>query len=288
REIKVGARVASDEYAKDDPRDFALWKKAEPADEQVGAAWDAPFGRGRPGWHLECSAMSLEQIGKCCHTETLDVHAGGVDLIFPHHEDEIAQSEAATGKPFARFWLHGEILNVRGTKMSKRFGNFLTARDLRDQGVDAAAVRLLFWQTHYRKALDFTDEALAAAGAGVRRLGEFYERVKREPGNGKREGRLAELAAKFEIEFRAALDAKARGAAAARGTLDRAMAVLDVLPTAKRAGTELEGWIRERIAARDKARKSKDFKEADRIRAELASRGVEIEDTPSGTKWRLV
>jgi len=311
RELKVGARVASDEYAKDDPRDFALWKKAEPTDEQVGAAWDAPFGRGRPGWHLECSAMSLEQIGKCCRTETLDVHAGGVDLIFPHHEDEIAQSEAATGKPFARFWLHGEFLNVRGTKMSKRFGNFLTARDLRDQGVDAAAVRLLFWQTHYRKALDFTDEALAAAGAGVKRLGEFYARLGEGDG-GKGDGDLATLAARFETDFRAALDddlnapracaalfelvhegnaaldAKARGAAAARGVLDRAMAVLDVLPTAKTADTELEGWIRERIAARDKARKSKDFKEADRIRAELAGRGVEIEDTPSGTKWRLV
>src|SRR5437016_3714875 len=189
-------------------------KAAQAADEQVGAAWDAPFGRGRPGWHLECSAMSLEQIDKCCHTETLDIHAGGVDLIFPHHEDEIAQSEAGTGKPFARFWLHGEFLNVRGTKMSKRFGNFLTARDLRAQALDAAAVRLLFWQTHYRKALDFTDEALAAAGAGVKRLGEFYERVKGETGNpkglpdgrGKRDGRLAELAAKFETDFRLALD----------------------------------------------------------------------------------
>src|SRR6266850_306430 len=311
RELKVGARVASDEYAKDDPRDFALWKKAEPADEQVGAAWDAPFGRGRPGWHLECSAMSLEQIEQCCGVETLDLHAGGVDLIFPHHEDEIAQSEAATGKPFARFWLHGEFLNVRGTKMSKRFGNFLTARDLRDQGVDAAAVRLLFWQTHYRKALDFTDEALAAAGAGVKRLGEFYARL-REAEKGTGEGTLSTLAGKFETDFRAALDddlnapracvalfelvhqgnaaldAKAPGAALARGVLDRAMEVLDVLPTAKTVDTELEGWIRERIAARDKARKSKDFREADRIRAELAGRGVEIEDTPSGTKWRLV
>src|SRR6266496_4002036 len=214
RELKVGARVASDEYGKGDPRDFALWKKAEPADEQVGAAWDAPFGRGRPGWHLECSAMSLEQIGLCCRVETLDIHAGGVDLIFPHHEDEIAQSEAATGQPFARCWLHAEFLNVRGSKMSKRFGNFLTVRDLRDQGADAAAVRLLFWQTHYRKALDFTDEALAAAATGVKRLGEFYERVRREAGNskglpdgrGKRDGRLAELAARFETEFRDALD----------------------------------------------------------------------------------
>jgi len=312
RELKTGARVASDEYAKDDPRDFALWKKAEPIDEQVGAAWEAPFGRGRPGWHLECSAMSLEQIEKCCHAETLDIHAGGVDLIFPHHEDEIAQSEAATGRPFARVWLHGEFLNVRGTKMSKRFGNFLTARDLREQGVDAAAVRLLFWQTHYRKALDFTDEALAAAGAGVKRLGEFYERVKRETGNGKRDGGLAELAAKFETDFRAALDDDlnapracaalfefvhdangaldrgARGGAVAQAALAKAMGVLDILPTAKAtADAALERWIGERLGARDKARKSKDFKEADRIRAELRTKGVEIEDTPGGTKWRL-
>src|SRR3989442_425113 len=207
REIKVGARVASDEYAKDDPRDFALWKKAGPDDDAVGAAWDAPFGRGRPGWHLECSAMSLHEIGTRFGVETLDIHAGGVDLIFPHHEDEIAQSEAATGRPFARWWLHGEFLNVRGTKMSKRFGNFLAARDLREQGVDAAAVRLLFWQTHYRKPLDFTDEALAAAGEGVRRLGEFHARLAGAAGKGGRgEGRLAELAAEFEAAFRAALD----------------------------------------------------------------------------------
>lgn len=311
RELKLGARVASDEYAKDDPRDFALWKKAEPADEQVGAAWDAPFGRGRPGWHLECSAMSLEQIGQCCRAETLDIHAGGVDLIFPHHEDEIAQSEAATGQPFARYWLHGEFLNVRGTKMSKRFGNFLTARDLREQGVDAAAVRLLFWQTHYRKALDFTDEALAAAGSGVKRLGEFHSRL-RDAGRGTGDGALATLAAKFEADFRAALDddlnapracaalfelvhqgngaldAGAPGATVALAALERAMGVLDILPTSKALDPALRSWVEQRLAARDKARKAKDFKEADRIRAELAARGVEIEDGPSGTKWRLV
>jgi cysteinyl-tRNA synthetase len=314
RELKAGARVTSDEYAKDDPRDFALWKKAEPADERVDAAWDAPFGRGRPGWHLECSAMSLEQIGECCGTETLDIHAGGVDLIFPHHEDEIAQSEAATGQPFVRHWLHAEFLNVRGSKMSKRFGNFLTARDLRDQGVDAAAVRLLFWQTHYRKALDFTDEALSAAGAGVKRLGEFRERLARDGGRGTGNagGPLADLATRFEADFRAALDddlnapracaalfalvhaghgaldAGAGGAARAGAALDRAMTVLDVLPTPKTVDAGLEQWIAARIAARDKARKAKDFKEADRLRAELKSRGVEIEDTPSGTTWRHV
>src|SRR5256712_12618562 len=206
RGLKHGLRVATDEYAKDDPRDFALWKKAEPVDDRVGAAWDAPFGRGRPGWHLECSAMSLAEIHERFGVQTLDIHAGGVDLIFPHHEDEIAQSEAATGEPFARYWLHGEFLNLRGTKMSKRFGNFLTARDLREQGVDAAAARLLFWQTHYRKSLDLNDDALAAAGAGGERLGEFHARLVAEPASGEREGRLAQLSARVEAAFRAALD----------------------------------------------------------------------------------
>jgi cysteinyl-tRNA synthetase len=308
RQLKLGARVATDEYAKDDPRDFALWKKAEPVDEQVGAAWDAPFGRGRPGWHLECSAMSLAEIKERFGVETLDIHAGAVDLIFPHHEDEIAQAESATGQPFVRTWLHGEFLNVRGTKMSKRFGNFLTARDLREHGVDAAAVRLLFWQTHYRKALDFTDAALAAAAAGVKRLGEFHARL-RAAGAGDA-GRLADLAQSFEAELRvaldddlnapracaalfelvhagnAALDAGAGGAGAARAALDRAMTVLDVLPTAKTLDPTLVRWVEERIAARERARKSKDFKEADRIRQELAARGVELDDTPGGTKWR--
>src|SRR6059036_2230248 len=312
RELKVGARVASDEYAKDDPRDFALWKKAEPVDEQVGAAWDAPFGRGRPGWHLECSAMSLEEIGKCCGTETLDIHAGGVDLIFPHHEDEIAQSEAATGRPFARFWVHGEFLNVRGTKMSKRFGNFLTVRDLREQGVDAAAVRLLFWQTHYRQPLDFTDEELEAAKEGVRRLGEFHQRLQgagsTEPG-----AELEKLAEQLETDVATALndDLNAPRAVAAlfdfvravNRELDKPVApagtaralaafvrvtdVLDVLPTARSADPALARWVKERIVARAQARKSKDFKAADAIRAELLAKGVEIEDTPQGTKWRV-
>src|SRR5213594_4187927 len=205
RELKVGARVASDEYAKDDPRDFALWKKAEPADEQVGAAWDAPFGRGRPGWHLECSAMSLAEIGKCCGVQTLDIHAGGIDLIFPHHENEIAQSEGATGQQFSRHWVHGEFLNVRGTKMSKRHGNFLTARDLREQGIDAAAVRLLFFQTHYRQPVDFTDEGIEAAKEGVRRLGEFHARLSgagsTEPG-----AELDKLAERLEADVATALN----------------------------------------------------------------------------------
>ncbi len=182
RELRAGAsgRVASDEYAKEDARDFALWKVAQPQDEAVGAAWDAPFGRGRPGWHLECSAMALDLVGEKFGADVLDIHAGGVDLIFPHHEDEIAQSCAYTGKPdFARYWLHGEFLNIRGTKMSKRFGNYTTPRDLKADGVDAAAVRLLVFQTHYRQKLDLTDDALEGAREGARRLGEFGDRLSR-------------------------------------------------------------------------------------------------------------
>lgn len=311
REIKVGARVASDEYAKGDPSDFALWKKADAEDEAVGATWDAPFGRGRPGWHLECSAMALEEIRKCCDVQTLDIHAGGIDLIFPHHENEIAQSEGATGQPFSRHWVHGEFLNVRGTKMSKRHGNFLTARDLREQGVDAAAVRLLFFQTHYRQPVDFNDDALAGAAEGVRRLGEFRERLARESQQQARDGRLKTLAAAVESDVRSALnddlnapqavaalfdfvraanrelDQGAGGATAALDMLDRVMDVLDVLPTGRAIDPALASWVAERVAARAQARKSKDFKAADAIRAELGARGVEIEDTSQGTKWRL-
>ena len=180
RELKTGAsdRVSSDEYAKEDARDFALWKAAKPDDEDVGAVWDAPFGRGRPGWHLECSAMALALIKEKWGIDVLDIHAGGVDLIFPHHEDEIAQSCAYTGEQlFARYWLHGEFLNIRGSKMSKRFGNITTPRDLREDGIDAGAIRLLMFQTHYRQKLDLTDDALAAAQEGSRRLGEFQKRL---------------------------------------------------------------------------------------------------------------
>jgi len=313
REIKVGARVASDEYAKGDPSDFALWKKADAEDEGVGAAWDAPFGRGRPGWHLECSAMSLAEIAKCCNVQTLDIHCGGIDLIFPHHENEIAQSEGATGQTFSRHWVHGEFLNVRGTKMSKRHGNFLTARDLREQGVDAAAVRLLFFQTHYRQPVDFTDEALEAAKEGVRRLGEFHERLKRDAGRGKGDGEVAALAEKLEADVATALNDDLNapravaalfdfvravnreldkpvpppGTARALAAFERVTGILDVLPTARAADPALARWVEERIAARAQARKSKDFKAADAIRAELAAKGIEIEDTPQGTKWRL-
>ena len=184
RELQAGAggRTLADEYAKEDARDFVLWKAARDEDEAVGAAWDAPFGRGRPGWHLECSAMALDLIGKQLGTDVLDIHAGGIDLVFPHHEDEIAQSCAHTGKPdFARVWMHGEFLTMAGTKMSKRFGNILTARDLREEKVDAGTVRLLLATTHYRAPLDFTDQALDSAREGSRRLGALAARLAQLP-----------------------------------------------------------------------------------------------------------
>ncbi|MEO8636136.1 MAG: cysteine--tRNA ligase [Gemmatimonadales bacterium] len=210
RELKAGAsgRVSSDEYDKENAQDFVLWKAVRPEDEAVGAAWDAPFGRGRPGWHLECSAMALDLLREQGWGDVLDIHAGGVDLIFPHHEDEIAQSCAFTGQPmFANYWLHGEFLNVRGTKMSKRFGNITTPRDLKADGVDAGAIRLLLFQTHYRQKLDLTDDSLAAAGRGSRRLGEFVDRLRLyvashpEP-----EGSLAQEGERFDAVLKQELD----------------------------------------------------------------------------------
>ena len=309
RELKAGARVAADEYSKEDARDFALWKAAGPDDEKVGAAWDAPFGRGRPGWHLECSAMALGEIQRF-GVQTLDIHAGGVDLTFPHHENEIAQSEGVTGQTFARFWLHGEFLTVEGTKMSKRIGNILTVRDLREAGGDAAAVRMLLSSTHYRQRLKFTDDALGAATEGVRRLGDFHQRLREVAAS---EAGTAKEVAAFEDAFRAAMDddlniPEAIGALftfvrvanrqldsgtwlgpdakAALDAVDRVMDVLDLLPTTGVADEALRRWVEERIAARRAARGARDYEAADAIRDEIAARGIELEDTPAGTRWR--
>jgi cysteinyl-tRNA synthetase len=259
RELKAGAseRVSADEYAKEDARDFVLWKAARPEDEAVGAAWDTPFGRGRPGWHLECSAMALDILGREWQEEVLDVHAGGVDLIFPHHEDEIAQSCAHTGEElFARVWMHGEFMTMSGTKMSKRFGNFLTARDLREEGVDAGTVRLLVFNTHYRQPLDWSDESLAHAREGSRRLGETRDRLREAAANGGEESaEFAAAAADCQTAFGEALNDDLNGPRAlaalfvfareanrlldegrtpgrgALSVLELAEAVLDVMPT---------------------------------------------------------
>ena len=197
REIKSGARVSQDDYSKENAQDFALWKAAKPEDEASGAAWDSPWGRGRPGWHLECSAMSMKYLG-----ETLDLHCGGVDLIFPHHEDEIAQSEAATGKTFSRVWCHGEFLLTDGAKMAKRVGNVSTVKDLREQGVSAAAVRHFVYSTHYRKQLNLSGVALEASMEAVRRVGEFAARLEEATGG---TPELAEVAAQAEEAVKAAL-----------------------------------------------------------------------------------
>jgi cysteinyl-tRNA synthetase len=197
REIRSGARVAQDDYSKENAQDFALWKAAKPEDEASGAAWDSPWGRGRPGWHLECSAMSMKFLG-----ETLDIHCGGVDLVFPHHEDEIAQSEAATGKTFSRVWCHGEFLLTDGAKMAKRVGNVSTVKDLREQGVSAAALRHFVYSTHYRKQLNLSGVAVEASMEAVRRIGEFAARLDEAKGG---TAELAAAADEAESAVRAAL-----------------------------------------------------------------------------------
>ena len=247
RELKAGAsaRVASDEYAKEDARDFALWKAAKPEDEAVKAAWDAPFGRGRPGWHLECSAMALELIGEKFGATVLDIHAGGVDLIFPHHEDEIAQSCAYTGEvDFARIWMHGEFLNVRGQKMSKRYGNYTTPRDLREDGVDPGAIRLLFFQTHYRQKLDLTDEALAAAREGARRLGGFSRRLQDAAAGAEESPEFAKLAARLDAGFREALNDDLNAPRAVAAAFEFVSEGNRLLDHGKRPGAQaLAAWL---------------------------------------------
>jgi cysteinyl-tRNA synthetase len=236
-----------------------------------------------------------------------------VDLIFPHHENEIAQSEGVTGKPFVRHWLHGEFLTVGGTKMSKRFGNFLTARDLKEDGVDAGAIRFLFFQTHYRQQLNFTDDALQAARSGVERLAEFRTRLDRVASGAPAAGTEPDAAAELTRAFRAALDEDLNApqalaavstfvrtanreldqdawtpavAGAALATFDRVVGVLEVLPAAASLSNELAAWVEEQIAARAAARKQKDFAAADVIRQGLLAKGIELEDTPKGTLWK--
>jgi cysteinyl-tRNA synthetase len=307
REIKSGARVAQDDYAKENAQDFALWKSAKPEDEACGAAWDSPWGRGRPGWHLECSAMAMSILG-----ETLDIHAGGVDLMFPHHEDEIAQSEAATGKPFAKFWCHGEFLLTDGAKMAKRVGNVSTVADLREEGVSAAALRHFVFSTHYRKQLNLSGAALEASVEAVRRIGDFADRLERERGGN---AALAEAADTLLIEATTALSddlnaPRAVGAlfefisaanraldqrgsdpdalARARDAFRQIDAVLDLVPERGTDDSELSVWVEKQIADRTAARARRDFAAADQIRKALEEKGIAIEDSSSGTRWKKV
>jgi cysteinyl-tRNA synthetase len=314
-----GDRVADDEYEKGDVRDFALWKRAKPEDEQVGAVWDTPWGPDRPGWHIECSAMSMAELG-----ETIDIHCGGVDLIFPHHEDEIAQSEGATGKPFVRYWLHGEFLQVDGEKMAKSLGNMFTLPDLLDRGVRASSVRHTFLTAHYRSKLNFTWQALEASAEAVRRLFTTYQRLRAHPTSRAADPadvpNLHEAAARSLTAFTRAMDddlntsvalsavfdlvtsVNARldelgtstittaEAAAAIEAFDRIDAVFGILALAAReedgsVDERLESWVEERLAARAAARAARDYSTADQIRDELGERGILVEDTPTGARW---
>ncbi len=304
RELRTGARVAQDEYSKENAQDFALWKAAKPEDEATGAAWDSPWGRGRPGWHLECSAMAMKYLG-----ETFDLHAGGIDLIFPHHEDEIAQSEAATGKTFARCWCHGEFLLTDGAKMAKRVGNVANVVELREQGISGTVYRHFVFNAHYRKQLNLGDDSLEQSREAVNRIGVFAERLASAAGG---TAALAEAATRAEQTFVEAMfdDLNAPRAMAALFTfiteankemdgggtdvaaVERARAafrlmdgVLDLVPERDVDG-ELAAWVEERLEARRQARGRRDFAASDAIRDELVARGILIEDTAQGTRWR--
>jgi cysteinyl-tRNA synthetase len=305
-QARRGERVANDEYDKEDLRDFVLWK-ASKADEP---SWPSPWGLGRPGWHIECSAMSMKYLG-----ETFDIHCGGVDNLFPHHENEIAQSESATGKPFVHTWLHAEHLIVDGEKMSKSLGNQFTLQQLVDRGVSVRAMRYLFLSVHYRQKLNFTFAALDAAAGALRRLDDFRRRLVDAPEAGGAAS-FAERCARLEADFGAALadDLNLSAALAAlfdfvreanvaidtgrlgpgdRARIEQALARLDGVlgvldPGAWEDGAPLgdESEIEALIAARGEARQRRDWAEADRVRGELERRGVILEDTPQGTRWK--
>ena len=312
-ELQAGARVEVDER-KRDPMDFALWKATKPGEP----SWKSPWGQGRPGWHIECSAMAMQYLG-----EVLDVHGGGEDLIFPHHENEIAQSEAATGKPFARYWLHNGFVNLAAEKMSKSLGNTLTIKDLVRRH-DPEALRLYLLGTHYRHPLEFGDERIVEAGRALARLRSLKDEADRiasrgTPAPGPDHGLFDEVAA-HRARFEAAMDDDfntpqalgvlfdlarvlhgardqvAQGTAGAGafllgvGELVMLARVLGLLEGARKEAVvdpQLKARIESLVYLRQEARRQRDFGEADRLRDELARLGVIIEDTRDGTTWKL-
>jgi cysteinyl-tRNA synthetase len=313
--IQAGARVDNDRYEKESARDFALWKAPKPGEH----FWETPIGKGRPGWHIECSAMAMKYLG-----ETLDIHTGGIDLAFPHHENEIAQSEGATDKPFVRYWLHAEHLLVEGEKMSKSLGNFFTLRDLFGKGYKPSTLRFALASVPYRKQLNFTFEGLQSAASSVERLRNFAVRLAQGKfPDGNQNGMAARireageefdaglsddlntaraLAAAFDLlrEANIAMDkgefrqADVQAVQKFLSAFDCVFAVMEDNDGAKLAALGFggdsgpsDGEIEKLIAEREAARKRRDFTSADRIRKELADRGILLEDSRDGSvRWK--
>ena len=301
--MKAGARVDTDKYDKENARDFVLWKAKD--DEPAWAQWDAPFGRGRPGWHIECSAMGMKYLG-----ETFDLHCGGVDLIFPHHENEIAQSECGTGKPFVRHWVHVEHLMVDGETMSKSKGNFYTLPDVLARGHRPESIRYLLLQAHYRSQLNFTWEGLQHAAAALERIHGFARRLSEVESAGPATDAVRETVRKAAAEFDEALgddlntpealaavhllvnegnallvegSVTAEGASVLRKALEDMDSVFAVLlPREDRLAPEEQALF----DARQAARLGRDFAAADQARKGLEALGIVLEDTPKGTRWR--
>ena len=307
KKLRAGARVKVDEYAKEQASDFALWKAWDPDDGNV--FWETGLGKGRPGWHIECSAMSMKYLG-----ETLDIHTGGIDNMFPHHENEIAQSEAVTGKKFVNYWMHNEHLLVKGERMGKSLRNFYTLRDLIGMGYDPITVRYFLLSTHYRRQFGFSFEGLEAARNALQRLYDFLERLEGVMDGEENDGEIEGIAEKAGREFENAMDddldiSKAlaivfnlvkevnilidlgklsrRGAERAKDLImdfDKILGVFGDLwkRKKKRVSSEVEKLIRQR----EEARAAKDWKAADAIRGRLREMGIILEDTPGGVKWK--
>jgi len=303
--LKAGARVKVDEYAKEEAMDFALWKAWTKEDGDV--FWETELGKGRPGWHIECSAMSMKYLG-----ETFDIHCGGVDNMFPHHENEIAQSEAATGKKFVNYWLHNEHLLVEGKRMAKRFGNFYTLRDLLKMGYDPKAMRYLLLSTQYRQQFNFTFEGLDAAKGAIERLRNLMRRL--QDADGKSSGeKITQLMNKVQTSFGEAMDDDLNISVALAALFDFVREVNNLLDANALSRNEAKqvlaliagfdkvlGVIGEvkteeilplkatlLITQREEARKAKDWKTADAIRQQLKAMGITIEDTPQGVRWKI-
>ena len=295
--LKAGARVDVDDYGKDDPRDFVLWKARKTGEQ----AWETPLGAGRPGWHIECSAMSMKYLG-----QSFDIHTGGVDNIFPHHENEVAQSEAATGKRFARYWLHAEFLqDAVGEKMSKRLKNFTTLRDLLADGYPPRAIRYaLMTGAHYRSPLAFSPELLKGADSAVKRLSEFAVRLgsvdaeAAPPVEARARwdaaldddlnvpaavGHLFEFVKSFNTRIESK-DTSPQERAGAMEFLRHANRVLDVVEFPDAVDVGVERLINER----EQARQARNFARSDEIRAQLLAMGIQLDDTKDGTRWKRI